>query len=168
MSNATYGGYHHTCAQILGKVINMTRGDLPGVKIFGRAFKPFAVGLIIGGFTLSVNTLLLFFGNHLAIPIPGDDNIGSRTLETAPSTIAALVMGLFAGLGTLLMVYAWIIRSQRIYEYGLLLSFGAWTARWIGIALDGEPWYAMLPFAVSFMAAGAYWLERADERDEMR
>ena len=48
---------------------------------------------------------------------------------------------------------------------GLLLAFGAWTSRWIGIALDQDYWYAMLPFAVSIMAAGAYWLERADEHD---
>ena len=146
----------------------VTRGEIPGVRILGRPFKPSAVGLIIGGFTLTVNTLLLFFGSHPAIPIPGDDNIGANVLETAPSSIAALVMGLFAGASVLLMVLAWGIRSQRIYEFGLLLSFGAWTSRWFGIALDQEFWYAMLPFAVSIMAVGAYWLERADEHDGMQ
>lgn len=36
----------------------MTKGDLRHT-IWGRPFKPMAVGLIIGGMTLSVNTLLL-------------------------------------------------------------------------------------------------------------
>lgn len=159
--------HNYPAGTLLHKVVHMTRAEIPGLAVLGRPFKPLAVGLIIGGFTLSVNTLLLFFGTNPAIPIPGDDNVGSRALETAPATYAALAMGLFAGLGNILMVVAWIVRKQRIYEYGLLLSFGAWTARWIGIALDGDPWYAMLPFAVSFMAAGAYWLERADEHDGM-
>lgn len=144
----------------------MTKGDLKH-PIWGRPFKPMAVGLILGGVTLSVNTLVLFFGARVAIPIPGDDNIGVSALETAPATTAAFVMGLLAGAGVLMMISAWVFRSQRIYEFGLLLTFGAWTACWIGVALDGAPWYAMFPFTVSFMAAGTYWLEREDDAEGM-
>lgn len=144
----------------------MTKGDLRHT-IWGRPFKPMAVGLIIGGMTLSVNTLLLFFGGLATIPVPGDDILDVSALETAPTTVAALIMGLLAGSGVLLMMFAWVFRSQRIYEFGLLLTFGAWTACWIGVALDGAPWYAMFPFTVSFMAAGTYWLEREDDAEGM-
>lgn len=145
----------------------MTRGDLPGLRLFGRPFKPLAVGLLIGGFTLSVNTIMLFINGRSTIPIPGDIN-GDGILETASTSVASLIMGLFSALGLILMMLAWVRRNQPMYEWGLLFCFGAWTARWIGIALDGDLWYAMLPFAVSFMAAGAYWLERADEHDGMK
>ena len=144
----------------------MIRGDLPGVRILGRPFKPMAVGLIITGFALSVNTFLLYFDGRAYIPLPSPD--GCSWLQVAGADLASFVMGLFTGLGLLLMVFAWVVRSQRIYEFGLLFSFGGWTARWMGLALEGSHWYSALPFGVSIMAAGAYWLERSDDKDGMQ
>lgn len=142
----------------------MTRAEIQSFRPFGRPFKPLATGLILGGFTLAANTFILFIGNDPSIPVPGQ----SEPSIVAPQTISSLLMGIFAGLSVLLMLIAWIRKSQTIYEHGLLLSFGAWTARWIGIALDGQPWYAVLPLSVSIMAAGAYWLEREDDYDGMK
>lgn len=144
----------------------VTRAEIPGVRILGRPFKPLAVGLLLSGFTLAFNTILLYTDQSSLIPIPG--GVVQSQSVAAPASLAALVMGLFAAVGIALMVIAWLSRSQRIYEYGLLLSFGAWTARWIGIALDGNAIYAVLPLSMSIMAAGAYWLERVDEHDGMR
>lgn len=140
----------------------MTRGDVPGKRIMNRPFKPMAVGLLIVGTTLAVNVGLWFTGNDAGIPLPGDSsNTGFGSFDTAAT-------GLFAAIGLLLMFVAWILRNQRMYEFGLLFSFGAWTARWIGITLDGQLWYATLPLGVSVMAAGAYWLERIDDRNGMK
>ncbi len=143
----------------IGEGRQMTRGDLPGMRLFNRPVKPMAVGLIVMGTNLAINTFLLYYSDKSYIPLPGE--------LTAQYSVFALIMGIFSGLGVTLMVTAWILRSQRLYEFGLLLSFGGWTSRWIGLSLDGQPWYAMLPFGMTLMTASAYWLERADERDGM-
>ena len=83
-------------------------------------------------------------------------------------TFAALLMGIFAGLGVFLMIFAWVIRSQRVYEFGLLFAFGGWVARAVGIALDGQVPYSLLPVSFALMAGGAYVLETMDERKPAR
>ena len=137
----------------------MTRAELVGVQIWGRPFKPLAVGMIVGGTTLTINTVLAFLELHTGIPIPGQSTTG-------PGTLAALLMGIFAGVGVFLMVLAWVIRSQRMYEWGLLLAFGGWVSRFVGITLDGDTWYALLPLSFALMAGGSYVLETVDARSE--
>ena len=136
----------------------VTRAELSRVSVLGRPFKPLAVGLIVGGTTLSVNTILAFLGADPRIPVPDGGS--------AATHLASLLMGFFAGLGVFLMVFAWIIRSQRVYEWGLLLSFGGWNARWVGMALDGDAAYALLPFSFALMAGGAYILETMDAQHQ--
>lgn len=145
----------------------MTRAEVSTIRIFGkdvfrgRPFKPLAVGLIIAGFTLAVNSLHPAFSLNAGpsdIPQPADPSL----------SWSVLLMGLFAATGLILMVFAWIVRKQKMYEIGLLLSMAAWISRSVALGLDGHPWYATFPLSMAVMAAGAYWLEQLDTEDSVR
>lgn len=128
----------------------MTRGDVPGTNVFGRPFKPMAVGLIVASLAVCVDTVLHKFGIH-PIAINVDSQAG----------------GIIAGLAALLMIVAWIIRSQRIYEIGLLLVMGAWFARVVEMILMGNAGNSFIPLSMSFMAGGAYWLEKISDNSKI-
>ena len=121
----------------------MTYGEVPGKAIFGRPFKPLAVGLIIGSTNIIVDRVAVLL-------------IGHPTL-----VISTPYASLLALLGTVLMMGAWLARSQNVYEVGLLLTVGAWVTRAMEITLLGEYASAVSPFSFAVMAGGAYWLERA-------
>ena len=132
--------------------LHMTRAEIPTIQIFNRPFKPLAVGLILATGTVGLNAVYqLFF--HTAI-------------VTAPTSISP-VLGLIALLSVGCMVYAWVTRTQRLYEIGLVFAVGAWAFQGVGLLLDGGGFGFIFPLSMMTMAAGAFLLERADERDGM-
>jgi hypothetical protein len=130
----------------------MTRAEIPSIQILGRPFKPLAVGLILATGTMGLNALLQL--------------LHQGTVVATPSSLPP-ILGLLAVASVVLMVTAWVIRSQRIYEIGLVLSVGAWAFRGFGLLLDGGGLGFMFPISMMVMAAGAFLLERADERAGM-
>lgn len=130
--------------------IKSTHGDIPGTHILGRPFKPLAVGLIIGSTVLGVDFII------------------HQLTNTHNLTQYTPFASMFAILGVIGMVGAWIIRSQRVYELSLLLIMGVWCARAIEIFLLGNEANALLPFAISFMAGGAYWLEKITDNNRVQ
>ena len=130
----------------------MTRAEIPSIQILNRPFKPLAVGLILSTGTVGLNAIYQLYFN--------------KTIVSTPASIS-LVLGLLALASVIFMIYAWISRSQRLYEIGLVLAVGAWAFWCIGLLLDGGGFGFMFPLAMMTMAAGAFLLERADERDGM-
>ncbi len=130
----------------------MTRAEIPSIQIFGRPFKPLAVGLILATGTMGLNSLLQLLGQGTVVLTP----------ESLPP-----VLGVLAVASVVLMVCAWLVHSQRTYEVGLVLAVGAWAFRGFGLLLDGGGLGFMFPLSMMVMAAGALLLERADERAGM-
>lgn len=118
-----------------------TRGEIPGTDLLGRPFKPLALGMILGTSVLSADFLL---------------NIFREPILTAQTPYAGF-FGLFAITG---MVLGWGIRSQKIYEISLLLIMGIWISRSVELTMIVSLADGLLPFALAFMAGGAYWLEK--------
>lgn len=121
-----------------------THGEIPGTTLAGRPFKPLAVGLVA--------LAAIFF----------TDSVG-RMLGVGGLTLGAPVAGLVAGAAGAAMMLAWLIRSQAVYEAGLLLIMGALWTRAVEVALLGNPFDGALPMTVAVMAGGAYWLEKIDD-----
>lgn len=130
----------------------MTRAEIPSIQILGRPFKPLAVGLILATGTMGLNSLLQLLGQGTVVLTP----------ESLPP-----VLGVLAVASVVLMVCAWLVHSQRTYEVGLVLAVGAWAFRGFGLLLDGGGLGFMFPLSMMVMAAGAFLLERADERAGM-
>ena len=130
----------------------MTRAEIPSIQILGRPFKPLAVGLILATGTMGLNSLLQL--------------LGQGTVVTTPESLPP-ILGVLAVASVVLMMSAWLVRSQRTYEVGLVLSVGAWAFRGFGLLLDGGGLGFMFPISMMVMAAGAFLLERADERAGM-
>lgn len=130
----------------------MTRAEIPSIQIFGRPFKPLAVGQILATGTMGLNSLLQLLGQGTVVLTP----------ESLPP-----VLGVLAVASVVLMVCAWLVHSQRTYEVGLVLAVGAWAFRGFGLLLDGGGLGFMFPLSMMVMAAGALLLERADERAGM-
>lgn len=131
---------------------HMTRAEIPTINIFNRPFKPLAIGLILATGTVGLNALLQL--------------LEGKTVVATPASIPP-ILGLIALISVGSMIYAWIIRSQKLYEVGLVFAVGAWAFRGIGLLIDGGGLGFMFPVAMMTMAAGAFLLERADTRDGM-
>ena len=123
-----------------------THGEIPGTTILGRPFKPLAVGLIALSFIFAADAASRVFGTG-----------------HPPLTLSAPIAGAVAGLAGAAMTAAWLVRSQVVYEAGLLLIMGALWTRAVEVALLGNPFDGALPATVAAMAAGAYWLEKIDD-----
>lgn len=130
----------------------MTRAEIPSIQIFQRPFKPLAIGLIIATGTTAINAILQIINGDTIITTP---------ISTPP------ILGLLALISVGTMVLAWFIRNQKLYEIGLVFAVGAWAFRGIGLFIDGGGLGFMFPIAMMTMAAGAFLLERADQRDGM-
>lgn len=128
--------------------LHMTRAEIPTIQIFNRPFKPLAVGLILATGTVGLNAVYQLFFN--------------TSIVTTPSSISPL-LGLLALLSVGFMIYAWVSRMQRLYEIGLVFAVGAWAFQGVGLLIDGGFGF-MFPLSMMTMAAGAFLLERADER----
>lgn len=119
--------------------------NLP-ISIFGRPAKPVAFGFAIFMITFTVSNLL-------------DRGVFKASLW---GDVVAVV----AGAAFTLLVLAWFINSQRLAEYGLLLSCTVFITRGMFLALtlgfDRQDVYFSLANAI--IAGGSYFLERTDPK----
>ncbi len=124
----------------------MSRADLPN-RIWGRPIKPLAIGLIICLIAVTLNAFV-------------PSGLSAGEYDYPLSMIAFLTL--------VLMAVSWVKKSQRLFEWSLLLSTGIFTVRAATVAIEsGRPTFALLPLGVAVLAARSYVLERADERDGM-
>lgn len=114
------------------------------ITFFGRPVKPVALGMLM---LLAIVTV----GNALGLE--------GMVHPVRPLNIGLAVM---AAAGTLLFIVAWVLNSQRLVEYGLLVAFAIHVIRGSFLAFtDGldhvSAWQSL---AVAAIAAGSYFLER--------
>lgn len=118
----------------------MTKGDIDGVTVFGRPFKPVALGLSIA------MTVLVVVNVH------GTGRLGEGWLGHVIAVIAA--SSLF------FLVAGWWARWQVWAEIGLLLACSTYLIRGIFLAFtdwqDQAMWFS---FSTALIAGGAFWLE---------
>ena len=117
--------------------------NLP-IKFLGRPVKPVALGIVI--------YMAVFVVANLAdVGVFGPSRYGDVI-----SVVAASALGL--------LVSAWVINSQRLTEYGLLISgtvfFIRGTFLWLTRSWERQDVYFMI--AMTIIAAGSFWLERVD------
>jgi hypothetical protein len=122
----------------------MSKGDLDGIRVWGRPFKPVAFGLT------------------LAMLIIAQSNLRGLDRGTIPplSYMVAAIAGAAIGF----MVAGWVTGRQRLEEAGLLLVVAAYATRAAFIQIN-NPWDQAVFFSLStvIIAGGAYMLE-ADSR----
>ena len=118
-----------------------------GSTVFGRPFKPQALGLI-GASSVLISNEIHYLNGMAALPEPS-------------------WWGFLFAVGSILsMTLGWVARSQHWYEFGLLWAMGAWVASGIELVLMGRSvTWVLLFFSIALMAGGAYWLERLDDGD---
>jgi peptidoglycan/LPS O-acetylase OafA/YrhL len=121
----------------------MTKGDVDGITVWGRPFKPVALGLTL--------TMLVVAQANL------------RGYDRGTEPPLAYVVAFLAGAAIVCMVYGWIGRSQRAAEAGFLLVVAAYTTRAAFIQMS-NPWDAAVWFSLAsvIIAGGAYMLEATD------
>lgn len=119
--------------------------NLP-ISIFGRPIKPVSLGFAIFMLTFTVYNLLDMgvFGPSLW----GD------------------VVAVVAGAAFVLLMLAWFINSQRLAEYGLLLSCTVFIIRgtFLGLVFGLERQDVYFSVATAIIAGGSYFLERTDPK----
>jgi len=117
--------------------------NLP-ISIFGRPVKPVSLG-----FAIFMVTFVVY--NVRNVGLFGDSRWGD-------------VIAVVAGAAFLLLMTAWFRNSQRLAEYGLLLSCTVFTIRGTFLLLvfgwDRQDVYFSLGTAI--IAGGSYFLERVD------
>lgn len=121
----------------------MGRTELPW-RIMGRVARPFHLAVALATFVVAAQYLLL-------VP-PGGESIWTHAT------------GAVAAFATFILAASWWVKSDRMAEWGLLLSAGVWVARgvlWGTVLGWSEPsvWFAL---AWVIGAAGAYVLEVTD------
>lgn len=119
----------------------MTGMDVDGMALFGRKVKPVAFGF---AFVLTV---------YLAY--------GLTDSGTFDGTVVGDVVAIGSAGAVAMMLGGWWGRSQRMAEYGLLLTVFVILARTLFLLLsDGLSERALQGFGFVIIAAGSYWLER--------
>jgi hypothetical protein len=117
--------------------------NLP-ISFFGRPIKPVSLG-----FSIFMVTFVVY--NVRNTGVFGDSRWGD-------------VIAVVAGAALVLLTLAWARNSQRLAEYGLLLSGTVFTIRGTFLLLtfgfDRQDVYFSL--GVAIIAFGSYFLERAD------
>lgn len=121
----------------------MTRGDVPGVRLLGRPFKPVALGL-------TLNMLIVAQSNFRGVD--------RGTIEPLSTIVAVL-----ATVAVAFLILGWVMRLQRLAEAGLLLTAAVYMTRAAFIqftnAWDQAVFFSL---AAAIIAGGSYYLEVAD------
>lgn len=119
--------------------------NLP-ISIFGRPIKPVSIGFAIFMLTFSVINVL---------------DVGVFENSVLGDVVAVLAGGAFA-----MLVLAGVVNSQRIAEYGLLLSCTVLVIRgtFIALTLGVTHREVFFSIATAIIAGGSYFLERTDPR----
>jgi hypothetical protein len=125
----------------------MTKGDLAGVKFFGRPFKPVAMGL---GLAMVI---------IVSVNVTDTGRLGSGWLGD--------VVAITAALSLVFLVGGWWGKWQRWAEFGLAAAFLTYVMRGVFLSLtigiDQSMWFS---FSTAFIAGGAYMLEATDHTVE--
>lgn len=131
----------------------MTLTELPWLFL-GRRIRPLALGLSLANLVIGIGILVLHHG-------PGD------SLDMFwPGT----AVGLQAVLATVLLWAGFWCKSDRMMQWGLLLTAGAWASRAFFIFRDSGPSDQSVQLSACwvFIAVGSYVLERATGDAAMR
>lgn len=124
----------------------VTKGDLDGVRLFGRPLKPLALGMMMLMVTLTVYNV------------------------THSSAFGELILGdvvaVLAGTAAVTLFLGWLRESQRMAEAGLLLAATVYVTRSAFLLFVGGPVTegVYLGLGAAVMAGGAFLLESWDER----
>ena len=123
----------------------MTRGDLPGIAVWGRPIKPVALGL-------SMSMLVLCVFNTIDAGV---------LLETQVGDVVAVMSGIAA----FLLIAGWVGKSQMMAEWGLFLAGMTMTLRsaFLFVLQGGSNIGVWLGVGTAVVAFGAFLLERTDE-----
>jgi hypothetical protein len=118
----------------------MTKGDLPGLTVFGRPLKPVAFGLT------------------LAMVIVAQSNF--RGADRGTEYPLSVFLGFAAVAAIVTLIVGWVCSRQRVAEAGLLLVVGVYVTRAAFIQMY-NPWDQAVFFSLStaIIAAGSYMLE---------
>ncbi len=124
----------------------MTKGDLDKMRVLGRPIKPVALGL-------SLTMLVVFWVNV-------------RDTGRVTDELLAHLLTVLAGVAFVLLVAGWVWTRQRLAETGLLLAAATLFTRSMFLYLTGgiTEQAVWLTLASAITAAGAYLLEKTDDR----
>lgn len=118
----------------------MTKGDLDGVSFLGRPVKPIALP---AAFLMAV----LMVYNIVDAGVLHDLWLGD-------------IVSILAGVSCIMLVLGWIIRSQRLIEFGLLAGCVVYVMRAsFVIFVDGFAQSFYLSLGAAGLFGGAYFLE---------
>lgn len=114
------------------------------IKIFGRPVKPVALGYAIFMLTFTVYNLL--------------------DMGVFGHSIWSDLIAVIAGSAFTLLTLAWLINSQMLAEYGLMLSCTVFIIRgtFLGLTLGFGRQDVYFSLANAIIAGGSYFLERHD------
>lgn len=120
--------------------------NLP-LRFLGRPVKPVSLGYAIFMIVFTIYNLL---------------DLGVFKASLWGDVVAVIAMSSFT-----LLTLAWIINSQRLAEYGLLLSCTVFIIRgtFLGLTLGFGRQDVYFSVANAIIAGGSYWLERYDPND---
>lgn len=123
----------------------MSRGDLPGKVVWGRSIKPVGLGV-------AVSMIVLGVFNTMDIGVLQSNRIGD-------------VVAIAAAVSAVLLITAWVIRSQSMTEAGLFIGSMTMLMRSVFLfALYGSGQIGVwLGIGTAIIALGAFMLERSDD-----
>jgi hypothetical protein len=123
----------------------MSKGDVEGLRVFGRPLKPVALGLTL--------TMIIVAQSNF------------RGADRGTEYPLSVVLGVLAVIAAVTLAAGWICGRQRIAEAGLLLVVGVYATRATFIQMvspfDQAVWFSL---ATVIIAGGAYILEASDGR----
>ena len=116
------------------------------IKFLGRPVKPVSLGV-------AIFMLVFTVFNITDLGVFGTNRYGDIVAIVAASSLTLLVL-------------AWIINSQRLTEYGLLLASTVFVIRgtFLGLTLSWSRQDVYFSLAMFIISAGSYFLERVDSR----